>query len=377
MSQRDSASPHPQGSPGMGKQEPVLLPGREKSPPQQLQFHQEFPNNSFKRSSTSAMTPPISKKPKMAPQTFNNYNASNYGQFQASPMNSGASTPIPQQQQQNIQHNQQQGGGGGGGPGPQQQQQQQQQGPGPGQPMDPDQLSDVISAVGLDLKQEEALLQSGVPQAGYGMQQQQYGYRQQGHALLDQKRVAYTVRQLSQEAGLRFNSDRAGETALLISHACEEWLNQILTQALVLSRHRRRSRNSVHSSLSRALKGIAVKDKEREDKRAERKNLLGLDHAEPESAANPEDQQHKAANMTAAMMSSGKKKYSWMAGGVGASAGGMRMGQTGGGRGDSAIKTREAKEEPGVALRDLLGALEKERAGVEKAIVKGYAKLRN
>ncbi|KAG5362300.1 Transcription initiation factor TFIID subunit 4 [Yarrowia sp. C11] len=363
MSQRDSASPHPQGSPGMAKQEPVLLPGREKSPPQQLQFHQEFPNNNFKRTSTSAMTPPISKKPKMAPQTFNNYSASNYGQFQASPMNSGANTPIPQQQNMQQPQNQQQGGQGGG--------------QGPGQPLDPDQLSDVISAVGLDLKQEEALLQQGVPQTGYGMQQQQYGYRQQGHALLDQKRVAYTVRQLSQEAGLRFNNDRAGETALLISHACEEWLNQILTQALVLSRHRRRSRNSVHSSLSRALKGIAVKDKEREDKRAERKNLLGLDHAEPESTANPEDQQHKAANMTAAMMSSGKKKYSWMAGGVGASAGGMGMGQTGGGRGDSSIKTREAKEEPGVALRDLLGALEKERAGVEKAIVKGYAKLRN
>lgn len=253
-----------------------------------------------------------------------------------------------------------------------QQQQQHQQG---GQPLDPDQLSDVISAVGLDLKQEEALLQGGVPQGGYG--QQQYGYRQQGHALLDQKRVAYTVRQLSQEAGLRFNSDRAGETALLISHACEEWLNQILTQALVLSRHRRRSRNSVHSSLSRALKNIAVKDKEREDKRTERKNLLGLDHSEPESAANPDDQQHRAANMTAAMMSSGKKKYSWMAGGVGASAGGMGRMQQGGGRGDSSIKTREAKEEPGVALRDLLGALEKERAGVEKAVVKGYAKLRN
>ncbi|KAG5363697.1 Transcription initiation factor TFIID subunit 4 [Yarrowia sp. B02] len=348
MSQRDSASPHPQGSPGM-KQEPVLLPGREKSPPQQLQFHQEFPNNNFKRTSSTNMTPPYPKKPKMAPQTFNNYNASNYGQFQASPMNSGANTPL---------------------------QTQNPQGQNPGQPLDPDQLSDVISAVGLDLKQEEALLQQGVPQGGYGVPQQ-FGYRQQGHALLDQKRVAYTVRQMSTEAGLRFNSDRAGETALLISHACEEWLNQILTQALVLSRHRRRSRNSVTSSLSRALKSIAVKDKEREDKRAERKNLLGLDHAEPESAANPEDQQHKAANMTAAMMSSGKKKYSWMAGGVGASAGGMRMGQTGGGRGDSAIKTREAKEEPGVALRDLLGALEKERAGVEKAIVKGYAKLRN
>lgn len=100
----------------MAKQEPVLLPGREKSPPQQLQFHQEFPNNSFKRTSTSAMTPPISKKPKMAPQTFNNYNASNYGQFQASPMNSGANTPIPQQQNmpQNQQtQNQQQGGPGG------------------------------------------------------------------------------------------------------------------------------------------------------------------------------------------------------------------------------------------------------------------------
>lgn len=364
MSQRDSASPHPQGSPPLVKQEPVLLPGREKSPPQPLQFHQEYPNNqAYKRGSTSTMTPPITKKHKVTPQgSFNNFNASNYGQFQASPQHSnqhsGANTPTHMNPNQGMP----QGHGGG---------------PPQGQPLDPDQLSDVISAVGLDLKQEEALLQGGVPTDRYGMQPQFQGHRQQGHALLDQKRVAYIVRQLSQEAGLRFNNDRASETAVLISHACEEWLNQILTQALVLSRHRRRSRNSVHSDLSRALKGIAVKDKEREDKRAERKNLLGLDHTEPETAANPDDQQHRAANMTAAMMSSGKKKYSWMAGGVGASAAGMRMGPNPGGRGDSAIKTREAKEEAGVALRDLLGALEKERAGVEKAIVKGYAKLRN
>jgi hypothetical protein len=45
---------------------------------------------------------------------------------------------------------------------------------------------------------------------------------------------------------------------------------------------------------------------------------------------------------------------------------------------DNNIRLREAREEPGIALRDLLGALEeRRRIGVEKALAKGYTRLRN
>ena len=41
------------------------------------------------------------------------------------------------------------------------------------------------------------------------------------------------------------------------------------------------------------------------------------------------------------------------------------------------IKYREAREEPGIVMRDLLLALENRRVGVNNVITKGYARIRD
>lgn len=169
----------------------------------------------------------------------------------------------------------------------------------------------------------------------------------------------------------------------LISFACEEWIKDILGTAIVLSRHRRRSRNTVHSDVARALRGIAQKDKDTEYQRIAKKLTnqgpdTGKDGPEDKKAALSEDNLYKAANATALMMTSGKRKYSWMTGGTaGGAAGGGARAIPGTQRSDSGVRFREAREEQGFVLRDLLGAMEEQRVGVERALQKGYAKLRN
>ncbi|KAF5103657.1 hypothetical protein D0Z03_000129 [Geotrichum reessii] len=209
--------------------------------------------------------------------------------------------------------------------------------------------------------------------------------------------------------GLRSVADPA--VLKLISLACEDWIKEIIYTAVILSRHRRRSRNTgAHSELSKALRQLAQRDKDREYQRVAQKLTAsngsgtgsggsggdgsgGKDDDKKGAgggagAALSEESQYKAANATALMMTSGKKKYSWMVGG-GAGAGGAGAGKDGhdrsrgslGGAGnqrsDGGIRYREAREEQGLVLRDLLGAMEEQRVGVEKALQKGYARLRN
>lgn len=206
-------------------------------------------------------------------------------------------------------------------------------------------------------------------------------------------------------SGLRSVADPA--VLKLISLACEDWIKEVVHTAVILSRHRRRSRNTgAHSEISKALRQLAQRDKDREYQRIAQKltasNGSGSGSGDGSggkdddkkgaggsaSAALSEESQYKAANATALMMTSGKKKYSWMVGG-GAGAGGAGAGKDGhdrsrgalGGAGnqrsDGGIRYREAREEQGLVLRDLLGAMEEQRVGVEKALQKGYARLRN
>lgn len=78
-----------------------------------------------------------------------------------------------------------------------------------------------------------------------------------------------------------------------------------------------------------------------------------------------------------------KRKYSWLtegAGGGGASGGAATTTHraTGSGlRSDGSVRYREAREEQGLVVRDLLAALEHQRTGVINTVMKGYAKLRH
>lgn len=247
--------------------------------------------------------------------------------------------------------------------------------------IDPDQLSDALHSAGVNLKEEEHLLSRSLHQPEGLARASSTAVLNQNARLMNQpflevKTLHNIVRKSTSEMGIRHISDKDNEIVSLISVSCQEWLSDILTSAVILSRHRRRSRTETRSDISKALRNIAIKDKENEDRRSARKAALGLD-SEGGDKAGSEDTQHRAANATALMMTSGKKKYSWLTGGTGASSPAPR--QTGPtlARQDNSVRYREVREEPGLVLRDLLAALEQRRIGVEKAIIKGYAKVKN
>lgn len=301
--------------------------------------------------------------------------------------------------------------------------------------VDPEALSDALLSAGVDLKEEENIMSlslssksapagyqtshhgsqylgSGIsgPTSGLSLTGMGSGGLQglSGHSditataagtaapanlpppytpFLELARLQVILQTAAVELGLETNGSSSGggdpNVLKLISFACEEWIKDILGTAIMLSRHRRRSRNTVHSDTARALRGIAQKDKDAEFQRIAKKLAnqgpeTSKELAEDKKAAMSEDNQYKAANATALMMTSGKRKYSWMTGGTpGGNGGGGVRAIPGSQRTDGGVRFREAREEQGFVLRDLLGAMEEQRVGVEKALQKGYSKLRN
>lgn len=304
---------------------------------------------------------------------------------------------------------------------------------------DPDTLTDVIFSAGVNLTEEENLLSStlsGQRRDAWGSQRMggmggpgapamvgpsmggmggglQMGQAPMGEVpvepFLDPGNLIKSVRKQCHDTGVRY-LDRDQYIMQLVSASCEEWLTSIITDAVVLSRHRRRSRNDVHSSVSKALRHMAIKDKEEQERIEAEKEQLRLEKEREEEAGGDgsgkakkqqvsEEVQHRAANQTANMMAFGKKRYDWMKGGTGAAGGAAGAGAAAGGMGVSSglsrvnstgaggvagpagvrkadVRYREAKEEPGVVLRDLLAAMEDRRYGVDKALAKGYVRIR-
>ncbi|CAN6674954.1 transcription initiation factor TFIID subunit 4 [Trichomonascus vanleenenianus] len=240
--------------------------------------------------------------------------------------------------------------------------------------VDPDQLSDALLSAGVDLKAEENYLSSTLTADQASAKLTPGALHGAPNEFLVLRNLNAMIRKTTAEAGIRYTVDKEQEISQLVSIACQEWLSDIVTTAVMLNRHRRRSRNDVHSEISRALRQIAIKDKESEDRRLAQKAVNGIDSAPEEKKGGSEETQYRNANATALMMT-GKKKYSWLTGGSNAASPGRSMGI--GGKNEVNIRYREAREEPQLVMRDLLGAIEDRRMGVEKTIVKGYAKLRN
>lgn len=194
------------------------------------------------------------------------------------------------------------------------------------------------------------------------------------------------------------------DALVLISLACREWLSDILTAAVITARYRRESgvrtsSTSNASDVAKALRHVAIKEKEKEEKYQMEKAQLeirsgggfggssdgGSGGGKAGESGNhaTEEVMHRQTNATAALMvSGGRKKYSWMTGGSGASPSPVAATPGGPARKDSSnpghgVRMREAKEEPGVVMRDLLSVLENERVGVEKALAKGWTRLRD
>lgn len=233
---------------------------------------------------------------------------------------------------------------------------------------DPDKLSDALVSAGVDLKAEEALLNSTI----LAKKAAEEDSIPKGPVIvdtpfLDPQQVNWFMGKVLSANGLKHSSQLDPSLIGLITYATEEWVKNIITGAIILSRHRRRSvKSKRRSELSVALRDLNMKAKSQEDKRQERKKKSGVNEG-PEKEAT-EEIQHKATNATVAMMTGKKKKYDWMNSGGGSSKSPAN---------DISTRFREAREEPGVVVRDLLNTLEKKRMGVEKTITKGYAKLKD
>lgn len=109
---------------------------------------------------------------------------------------------------------------------------------------------------------------------------------------------------------------------------------------------------------------------------------LGLEKEDYENKIDSEETLHRASNVTAGLRAGSKKQYGWLTSSVNkpTSLGAKSSGKVASditARGESGLKFREAREEPGIVMRDLLFALENRRNGVQTIISKGYAKIRD
>ncbi|SGZ55141.1 CIC11C00000002842 [Sungouiella intermedia] len=281
-------------------------------------------------------------------------------------------------------------------------------------PDDPSKLNDALAAAGVDIQREEELLLSNYNRTALSLQQQQLANRQRQtygplNAFLHPYHVALLMNKVARENGVVQNFMVDPEMLEFMSAACKEWLSDIVTKTVALSRHRRRgipalNKNgagkpktihpSQRSEISKELRNLALRQKEAEERRVLKRLALGLeksDEVAPETGnkAGAEETLHRAANATAAMMTMNpaRKKYSWMTSGASSAGDGAKLTANKDGgpkqsalistRGDNGLRFREIRTGNMITTKDLLGVLEEDRMGTSKAVVKGYAKLKD
>ncbi|KAG7192759.1 transcription initiation factor TFIID subunit 4 [Scheffersomyces spartinae] len=278
-------------------------------------------------------------------------------------------------------------------------------------PVDARNLNDALAVAGVDLQQEEELLallqlerRGGydIPRGDYRMpmriQRPPQTFLYQGH-------LAGFMHRIAKQNGVAQNFFIEMDILELMLASCETWLSNILTKTVIHSRHRRRNIASTVSSslkhrtknvptvarseISRELRNLANKQKELEEKRVLKRIALGLEkssengYGDEDNKAGAEETLHRAANATAAMMTTGKKKYSWATSGAGSDETSSEKDGKGkksliiSRRGDNGLRFREIRTGAAITMKDLLTAIENERIGTSRALVKGYAKLKD
>lgn len=281
---------------------------------------------------------------------------------------------------------------------------------------DPSKLNDALAAAGVDIQREEELLSTNYNRNALNIQQQQIMNRQrqsygQLNSFLHPYDVALFMNRVARENGVMQNFMVDPEMLDFMSGACKEWISGIVTKTAALAKHRRRAipafnpRNkangkqkvipsSQRSEVAKELRNLALKQKEMEERRVAKRALLGLeksDEVAPESGnkAGADETLHRAANATAAMMTSNpsRKKYSWMTSGAAGTREdtkstanndfGQKQSSLISARGENGLRFREIRTGNHITSKDLLGVLEDERMGTTKAVIKGYARLKD
>ncbi|EJS42430.1 taf4p [Saccharomyces arboricola H-6] len=257
-------------------------------------------------------------------------------------------------------------------------------GQGAQQQSDPNKMQDVLFSAGIDVKEEEALLNSSINASK--SQVQTNNVRVPKHLpFLHPEQVSNYMKRVGKEQNFSLTFTKNPEILSMMSSACENYMRDILTNAIVISRHRRKAvkiNSGRRSEISMALRAIALIQKKEEERRVKKRIALGLEKEDYENKIDSEETLHRASNVTAGLRAGSKKQYGWLTSSVNkpTSLGAKSSGKVASditARGESGLKFREAREEPGIVMRDLLFALENRRNGVQTIVSKGYAKIRD
>ncbi|CCE64872.1 hypothetical protein TPHA_0J00490 [Tetrapisispora phaffii CBS 4417] len=252
------------------------------------------------------------------------------------------------------------------------------------QPADANKMSDVLFSAGVDIREEEALLNSSVNTS-----------KNQTHAtivnmpehppFLHPSQVSKFMKKIAREQTFNQDFTKNNDILAMISTACETYMKDLITNTIVVSRHRRRAvqlNSGRRSKVSVELRNIAINQKKDEERRVKKRIALGLEKEDTENKIDSEETLHRASNATAGLRAGTKKQYGWLTSSVnkplasnakttGKIAAAVQA------RGDIGLKFREAREEPGIVMRDLLFALENRRIGTSNVITKGYSRIRD
>lgn len=252
------------------------------------------------------------------------------------------------------------------------------------QQSDPNKMQDVLFSAGIDVREEEALLNSSINASK--SQVQANNVRVPKHLpFLHPEQVSVYMKKIGKEQNFNLALTKNPDILNMMSSACENYMRDILTNAIIISRHRRKAvkiNSGRRSEVSMALRAIALIQKKEEERRVKKRIALGLEKEDYENKIDSEETLHRASNVTAGLRAGSKKQYGWLTSSVNkpTSLGAKSSGKVASditARGESGLKFREAREEPGIVMRDLLFALENRRNGVQTIISKGYAKIRD
>lgn len=249
---------------------------------------------------------------------------------------------------------------------------------------DPNKMSDVLFSAGVDIREEEALLNSSVNASKSHLQPTDVKILPHP-PFLHPDQVNQFMKKVCKEQNFSQNFAKNPEILRMMSSACESYMRDVITNSLIISRHRRKAvkiNSGRRSETSIALKSIAVNQKKEEERRVKKRIALGLEKEDLENKMDSEETLHRASNVTAGLRAGSKKQYGWLTSSTSkpTSLGGLSSGKVASAvaaRGDTGLRFREAREEPGIVMRDLLYALENRRNGVHNVISKGYARIRD
>lgn len=256
------------------------------------------------------------------------------------------------------------------------------------QKVDPNKMSDVLFSAGVDIREEEALLHSSITTSKNAQSQNAAMAKLlKNPPFLHPDQVSKMMKNVLINQNCKNVNEMVKNNDILnmMSTACETYMRDILTNAIVISRHRRKAvkiNSGRRSEVAIALKAIAQQQKKDEERRVKKRIALGLEKEDYENKIDSEETLHHASNVTAGLRAGSKKQYGWLTSSVGkpTNTGVKSTGRVASdiaARGDSGLKYREAREEPGIVMRDLLNALENRRMGVHNVISKGYARIRD